>query len=261
MRRNGLLLAALAIPLAGQMPSAPSRAVTVSDSIEMNVADGLREGIACFSPDKSAFVVLTHKGSIRTNSNVYTLWLYRSAHVFRLPHGEVILNLSSTTSVPAIRDIRWIDNRRIVFLGTAQANLKSPIYSLDVQSRKLSKLSAYDGSIMAFDATADLSVVAFVARPAPESYVGPSSADRGVMISTQQLADLLADKKQGKDRLILQRRGSDAKEVPLAGRLILPNLYLAPDGRRLVVAALLLLMPMSGKSTRSGRIFGWSDTF
>jgi hypothetical protein len=62
MTRNWLALMA-AMPLIGQAPVAASRPVTVADSIEMNVASSSRDGLAYFSPDKSQFVVLTHKTS------------------------------------------------------------------------------------------------------------------------------------------------------------------------------------------------------
>lgn len=226
----------IVVPSVGQAPRGGSRPVTVADSIEMNVVTSSREGLAYFSPDNSQFAVLTHKGDVRTNSNVYSILLFKSADVFRSPRTDVIATLSTTTSQPAISDIRWMDDRTIVFRGAMQAGSKTPIYALDVPARTVSKLYEYDGSIVAFDATRDLSAVAVMLRPEPENYYDPSSGDGGIQIVSQQLADLLANRKRGGNRLIVQRRGNPLKEIPMRGKTFQSNVYLSPDGRRLVVA-------------------------
>jgi hypothetical protein len=235
MTRNWVALMGV-MPLMGQAPVPASRPVTVADSIEMNVASSSREGLAYFSPDKSQFVVLTHKGDIPTNSNIYSLWLLKSADAFQSPRSEVIATLSTTTNQPAIRDIRWMDDKTIVFLGAIQPSAKTPIYALNVPTRKVRRIYEFDGSIMAFDATRDLAAVALLLRPAPETYYDPSSGDRGIRIAGQQLADLLANRRQGTDRLIVQRRGRPVQEIPLGEKSIQSNVYFSPDGHRLVVA-------------------------
>jgi dipeptidyl aminopeptidase/acylaminoacyl peptidase len=207
----------------------------VADSIEMSVTSTTSGEIAPFSPDASQFVVVRHKGNLANNTTEYSLTLFRSDSVFRSPNPQVILVLATSSNQPAIRDLRWVDNRTIVFLGNAGGSSRSQILSLDVPTRKLTEVSASADSIVAFDSTPDLSAVAFVSRPAPQSYFDRSSVDRGLMISTQQFADLLTDARQDPIRLLLQRHGAGPREIPLQGQLILPSVDMSPDGNHLVV--------------------------
>ncbi|MBZ5534071.1 MAG: hypothetical protein LAO20_21790 [Acidobacteriia bacterium] len=209
------------------------------------LAEYLDRPPAEFSPDRQKFTVVTRKGNIRDNTNEYSLWLFRSRDVLRSLRPKLLLTRASSSSRPAIDDVRWLrDNETIAFIGEQPGKLPQ-IYSLNTRTLALAKLSSHRTSIVAFDTTADLNTVAFLARPAAAKYLTREALQRGILVSTQQLTELMMDR--GSDpsgilhpfELFVRRKGGPARPIDLHGDKPEPQggLFLSQSGRYLVLKA------------------------
>jgi dipeptidyl aminopeptidase/acylaminoacyl peptidase len=237
LRTAGLaaaLCVAVALVEAAQEATPVRRAPVVADLIEATEVVTGKGALAHFSPSGDQFVIVTRKGNPETNTNDFTLLLFKTDDVFRSPVAKPLLTLSSASNTPAIGEVRWTDDRHVLFVG-AQGNEPSCLYSLDVGSRKTRRTSNQAGSIVAFDRASRRSVLAFLARSSGQRLLSAAERAQGFVIANEHPADLLADRWQGPDKLFVQRLGTDqAPEIDVHGRLV-PNVFVSPDGEHVVV--------------------------
>jgi dipeptidyl aminopeptidase/acylaminoacyl peptidase len=176
--------------------AARSRPATIADSITMTLigvrgSESMDSAVATFSPDDAEFIVLTHRGSLEKNSNDYCLLLFHSADAFRSPRPDVLLTWPSLSNDPAISHVRWLaDNKTILFLGK-QTGQRQQVFSLNVQTRELKRLTRHPTDILSFDATADLRTIVYLARQPVTSLIDDWSRINGLVISDQSLTNLL----------------------------------------------------------------------
>lgn len=222
------------------------RPATVADSIgmtQLTFPDNDPAAPATFSPDGKLFIILTHRGNLENNTNDSSLLLFQSADVFLSPRPEVLLTWTSSSNDPSISNVRWVaDNKTVLFLGE-KSGQKRQIYSLDVQSRKLAQLTQHPTDIIAFDATADLRAVAYLARPQITSMSDENSGTHDLVISDQNLLDLLIGHRsdtwwESPLELFLQWRDKRSTRIAFKNReMPVPQagVSLSPDGRFAVV--------------------------
>lgn len=241
-----VVLCLLGMPIgAAQQATSVFRPATVADLIEETVAENSKGEVAHFSPNEKQFVIVTRRGNLAKNTNDYTLLLFRTAEVFRSPVPERLLTFASASNTPAIGEVRWVDDDHILFVG-AQVNGPSRLYLLDVGKRRSGAISNQDGSIVAFDKASRSSVFAFLARPALERLLNETERRQGLVISNQHPADLLADRKEGAEKLFVQYLGTNqAREIALHGSQLVPSIFLSPDGHYVVVQEELSTIPQS----------------
>jgi dipeptidyl aminopeptidase/acylaminoacyl peptidase len=236
-----------------------SRPVTIADSITMTMlGDPLAEYVdtspAQFSPNGKQFVVVTRKGNLALNTNEYDLLLFESAEVFDSPEPQLLLTLASSSSRAAIANVRWKDNETIIFLGEKPGQTHR-IYTFNVKTKKLAVLSQHSTSIVAFDATSDLATVIFLARPKLMDFFDVEARKYGLLVSDQQLTDLMvghgSDKESGMlypFELFVEKKGGVHK-IPLSRVRPEPvdEIFLSPDGRHAVIKVLPRDVPDSWK--------------
>jgi dipeptidyl aminopeptidase/acylaminoacyl peptidase len=240
-----VVLAATMCAAASPKPDHMRRPVTVADSIEMTKLGGplfeyLDRPAAQFSADRKHFVVLTRKGNIKDNTNEYSVLLFRSAEAFRAPHPETVVKFTGSTNRPAIDQIHWLDNRTIAFLGATHDQLQQ-IYSYDITSHKLTKVTQHNTDIVCFDAGRDLDTIVFMARPQVKTFFNHEVLARGLVISHQLLADLMTGQPTDNDvlypsEMFVQRRGIASKvDIQTDITQPWPGVYLSPDGAHAIV--------------------------
>jgi hypothetical protein len=235
--------------------------VSVADSITMTVLGGpwfedLGKPVAEFSPDQKKFVVITHRGNIANNTNEYSLLLFSVADSVRLPRSEVLLRVRSSSNGAAIDQVRWTQDSKTLLLLARTPGKKLEVYSLDIKERKLRRLWRHSTDILCFDATDSADSIVFLARPSPRRFVDTTSLKNGLIISTQQLTDLLAGHVSEKDdygllyplELYVKREGVPAKHILLKDVFPDPGaISVSPDGKHAIVAAILEHVPDSWK--------------
>jgi dipeptidyl aminopeptidase/acylaminoacyl peptidase len=229
-----LTLRGLALGQTTSPGSEPIRPVEVTDSIGMTQVGTP----ATFSPDGKKLVVVTRRGNLEKNTNDFSLLLFYSADVFRSPRAEVLLTLSSGSNNPAISNVRWLaDSITICFLGEKPGQ-KQQIYSLDIKNRKLKQLTEHPTDILAFDVTANLRSIAYLARQPVTSVLDETARTRGLLISNQYLADLLVGHNSenlwaSPAELFLMRDRKRATRVFFENRetpIVQARVWLSPDG-------------------------------
>src|SRR5690242_1450564 len=132
-------------------------AVTVADCIEMTrLADpfyavgaastGL---VAHFSPDGNQFVVVLKKGNLRDDTNEYSLLRWETATLFTAPTPQVLLTFASSSNREGLKQVTWIDNEKILFLGEHPGEVQQ-LYSFDLRTNQSTKLTSHDTSLVSY---------------------------------------------------------------------------------------------------------------
>jgi hypothetical protein len=206
---------------------AESRRVTVADMIEMTrwadhdyfLGGESRGRISLFSPDRKQFIVLVKKGNIERNTVEYSLLLFRTKSVFQSPKPQVLLKMSSSSNRDAIAHIKWLDDSEtVVFLGERPAETPE-VYSLNVKTKLLKKLTNHSTPILAYDISDDGQVIAYEAAAKREDEV--ETRKSSIVITTQNPSDFFScdcgpdwDSHGSGDELFVQRKGRRSSRVP-----------------------------------------------
>jgi len=250
---------ALGIPIASaqhwteqaEPPAPPKRPVTVKDGIELTrLADrqyflGARSAgrVAQFSHDGKLFVMVLRRGRLASETNEYSLLLFRSAQAFDSPKPDVLLKMSSSSNRDAIGSVRWLgDSHTLLFLGENRGEV-SQVFSFDIDSRRLKRLTHHPTPISSYDITADGRKLVFLADPIMNrTDCSKEEFRHGIVIADQQLADLIRDpcgrslQFQHVGDLFVQRAGQSAEQLKVSDSIQNSGpLSLSPDGRYLLV--------------------------
>jgi hypothetical protein len=261
-KRRGLvcgLASALSFLLVAPVASARTgnrRAFTVADSIEMRLVGSPRFGYlsqdpAQFSPDRTKFVIVVRKGNLKDNTNQYSLLLFNTAEAWSAPRPRVIASLASSSDDPAIDNVEWIDKERIGFLGS-KPGMPTQIYVYELRTARLRQVSQWKTDIVRFEATADLSTIAFLAKPPIQKLASGEELRHGLVVSDQEISDLLGGHSSDKEngiiypyQLLVQKQGMAARRIALPEENPRPEcpFALSPDGKHLVVWVFIRNVP------------------
>jgi hypothetical protein len=212
-----------------------SRPVTVRDSIEASVVSSGPGGqIAYFSPDKNRFAIVLRKGDLAKDTNEYSLLIYRIQNALR-PSHESTVHLSSSTDSPAMSNIQWLDDDTIAFIGI-DGNKAPRVYSFEIPKKTLKKWPVPPGSVVtAFDTTPDRSVFAEISHSTRTGCLADGSRAAGLLITTQQLADLLSNGCPNPNQLFIGKSTTVPTQVTIRESRLLGTVSLSPNGRYAVV--------------------------
>jgi hypothetical protein len=169
--------------------------------------------------------------------------LYQTDDAMNAPKPEVLLKMSSSSERDAISQIRWLaDSDTLVFLGDNPGEV-SQLYSFQIGSRTLKKLTNQPTAIIAYDITGDGRTIAFVAEPSPpkiaDKQQGPS---REIVIQGQDLSRILAGDYSVPEgnKVFWQAAGSPPQAVQVEpGYSPWGPIVLSPNGRYLLFPAAL----------------------
>jgi dipeptidyl aminopeptidase/acylaminoacyl peptidase len=221
-----------------------SRPVVVADSIGMtSIADPASEFLgsppATFSPDGKRFVVVLRHGDIKNNSVKYAMYLFETAEVFQVPHPKKIVELSSLSNNPGIRNVHWLsDSKTLLFLGERPGQHQQ-IFSYNIKSESLEQITTHATDIVSFDATQDLSTIIFIAQPPIKQFFGGQTLKGGLVVSSQLLYDLIVGHSSDNsnfyfysDCVFVKHKGAKEREIALPNDLPLADaeVSISPDG-------------------------------
>ncbi len=210
--------------------------------------------VGLFSPNGEHFIVVVRRGNVENNTNEYSLLLFQTKDVFKTTKPEVLLTMSSSSNHEAIENVRWLnDNGTVVFLGENAGEVPE-VYSLNIRTRHLEKLTHHSTPIVAYDINPNGKSLVYEAIPQRTSTSATQTARRnGVVISTQSPSDLFLSECNGtqevdqadKELFLQQGRGA-ASKVFIADQLseYLP-LSVSPNGRYVVIEAYVSDIPPS----------------
>jgi dipeptidyl aminopeptidase/acylaminoacyl peptidase len=255
-----LLMGSSLGPMAGHAQCRPDqRRITVADTVEMTElsspepdAGADPDAIASYSPDGRHFAVIVKKGNLRDNTNRFTLLVFATRSALAHPAPEASVTLASNSNRSAIADLRWVaDGHTLLFLGE-EPNAEAQIYSFDLASRHLRRLTAQPTSVVRYDASEDSHVIVFETEPAPEDIVDTSGTRRsGFVLHGEELSTVLFSGYHSEQsmafrpRQLFVMRGEEKPRRVAAQDGIWPflNLSVSPDGRYALLGALMLHFP------------------
>lgn len=246
----------------GEKVSQPNkRGATVADAIEMTRwADefyfaGASPGpVGLFSPDGKQFIIVVKRGNIERNTNDYSLLLFRTRDAYRGPKPRTLITMSSSSNRAAIRGMKWLkDNETVVFLGENPGQTPE-VYSLNVRTSRLTKLTNHPIPITAYDVSENGATILYEADAPPRKIVDTKETRRdGIVITTQYPSDLLigdCNSVQKSDaaykELFVQKRGRAPSRVATLDFVIdrLP-LSVSPNGQFALLSPYLAEVPGS----------------
>jgi dipeptidyl aminopeptidase/acylaminoacyl peptidase len=235
-----------------------TRFVTVSDVIRMtrlgdpeydngHISAGL---VAKFSPDGKQFVVILRKGNLVHNTNEYSLLLWRADQLFHSPTYQILLTMSSSSNRPGIEAVRWLaDNVTITFLGERPGG-SHQLYALNIRTRKLNRITNHLTNIVSYDITPGGDKIAYVAAGPVESIFDQKARRHGAVISTEQLYNVIVDRKGdgwGLDnpQLFVQQDREPSRRLKIRDKFTSwgNTPWLSPNGTFIVLATQVMDIP------------------
>jgi dipeptidyl aminopeptidase/acylaminoacyl peptidase len=255
----------------GQSVSPPKkRGATVADTIQMTRwADrsyffgGSQGQVALFSPDGKRFVIAIKRGNIERNTNEYSLLLYRTEDAFKEPKPQPrnLITMSSSSNREAIEGLKWLkDNETVVFSGENLGQIPE-IYSLNVRTSRLTKLTNHPTPITAYDISEDGATIVYEADASSRKTVDTEETRRnGIVITTQYPSDLLigdCDYVEKSDAIykevFVQKRGRGASRVAIRDFVMdLLPLSISPNGQFALLSPYLAEVPSSWSKYEDG---------
>ena len=271
-----LLFSLTACPtMAAQAPSRASEAatpgkrfLTEKDAIRMvriagrdainEYAGSLTKDFAYFSPDHSQFVIVLKKGNLETNTNDYSLLLFKTAEAFASPKPRILATMSSSSNREAITDIFWLaDNDTILFLGQ-NPKQTTQLYAVHSSSGTVRQLTHYVRDLVAFTSDRAGERVVCAADKSLAPVLTDATRRQGVSVTHEDMSDLLAGEihERALDLVLVDTRTGAASPLPLNPGLHgvvwgdVQDFALSPDGRRLIVKLNLTEAPDAWRAYR-----------
>ncbi len=227
------------------------RTVTVADIIRIVEIDGSGSDVARFSPDGQRFVITVKKGNITSNTNDYSLLLFRSDRVFQSPVPLSLVSFSSSSNRPGIQEVRWLDNTTIAFLGENPSELQQ-LYIVDCETKRVRRLTHHSTSLTSYAMSASSKRFFFTAEQPVKQLLNAATSTTGLVVSNQALSDLISlqGKRESENHqaLFVQQRAT-GRETLIQTRGITslsafyPSPELSPNGRYLIVKAMVTENP------------------
>lgn len=254
-----LLLAVIVASMEGNAQCrSDQRRVTVADSITMTEiappepeSGAHPDAVGSFSPDGRHFATVVRKGDLGGNTNVYTLLLFSTRAVFATHKPEASVTMASNSNYPAIADLHWLRNgQNLLFLGE-EPGTAAQVYSFDLVTRRLKRLTSHATSVVAFDASDDGRVIVFEAEPRPKDLlVAPPTRRHGFVVHGEELSTILFSGYRNSQSMAFSGRDLFVLTNGVARSVhgenaIWPFLTLsvAPDGRHALVGGLVRNIP------------------
>jgi len=234
------------------------RPITVPDVIQMTVFGNLgylggisfKHNVAQFSPDGKRFFIVLRKGNLEKNTNDYSILLFRSEEAIQSKSPVILASLSSSSNRPAIKDVVWLDNRSIVFLGENPHETQQ-LYRVDCDSKELRKLTDHPTNLLSYALTpdgSDGSTLVFAAERPMESLFNVKAGRDGIVVQEHLLEDLMSGQNRMQSvwfaDLFTEKLGTHVK-VPIKATNV-PSwspLRLSPNGRYLIVETVVNKIP------------------
>jgi dipeptidyl aminopeptidase/acylaminoacyl peptidase len=224
--------------------------VTVADGIRMNriggplkatwyYGIGPTNGFASFSPDGRRFAIVVSKGNLQTNTNDYSILLFRAIDAFQSPVPRKLVTFSSSSNEEGISDVNWLqDNDTILFLGS-RGTKPTQLYSIQCSSGKLKKITNHRTSLVSYAISEKGNEIVYAANSPERTVASETSLSSGFQITTELLPDLTTGRINVQElELFVKRKGAAADNRLQTRGPTHPgasNLFLSRDGRYLIL--------------------------
>jgi len=118
-----------------------------------------------WSPDASYVAKVVRRGNLKLNTVEGELLLFRASDLLSQPRGESLVKFSSSSPLPPIRAVRWINNKMLAFLAENPGDLPQ-VYTIDIETKVILKKTSAATKITRFDVSSDGNTVVYQAARA-----------------------------------------------------------------------------------------------
>jgi hypothetical protein len=245
-------------PAVGKAPS--PRVLTVADAIGMTRFLGFEEsGLAAkddaglFSPDGRRFLILMERGDLEKNTNVYSLFLFRSDPTLPSLKPRLLVSFSSSSNRPGIQEVKWLDNHSIAFLGE-NPDQKQQLYTMNCDTGELVKLTEHATSLNSYAISTNSEQLVYTAHQKSRPFNNVKDK-RQVVVSDESLSDLLIGEDRYRSKMVnglfsKRRREEQEVQIKTKGDIIDRSLWISPNGRYVVVKASIEEIPTNWRAYR-----------
>lgn len=217
-----------------------------------------------WSPDGQKFVVVLRRGHLATDEVEDDLVLFKAKDVLEFvnakrpverPASELLAVFRSSSGKAPIQSVRWQGNATLAFIGRTGEQEAGQIYSLDLRTHALKKLTDTPAGVFTYDLDRQGALV----------YSAPVFPDwkernrRGYVVGATTIKNLtITDPRNGdiRDLAFFLKKGNSSVPTRLDtglnwvatafGTLSLPNeISISPDGRWAIVLATARSIPSS----------------
>jgi|SRR5579883_1452076 dipeptidyl aminopeptidase/acylaminoacyl peptidase len=230
-----------------QGPRASSkRGVTMADVIGMTRFAAPIDSRS-FSPDGKRFAFVLRKGNLEDNTNTYSLLVMETDQVFQGSAAKLLISFSSSSNREGIKRIAWLgDNDTIFFLGENPGEL-TQLYSIRNSTGELRKLTNHATNLTSYSASTSGDDIVYAAEKPVSDLMTSHVMHYGFHVSRsidlpELIAGHLSDGESDRCELFVRKEGQgEDRRLNVTGRLLIPEpgLFLSPDGKYLVVKALV----------------------
>ena|ERR1700682_1981216 len=176
------------------------RPVTVADAISMTRIAGSAypavsstSGFAVFSPDVGHFVIVLSQGNLETNTNDYSLLLFRT---FDLSQGDavprVLASFSSASNRAGLFDLHWSADGDTIFFLATRGKEDTQLYSFRCDSGELKKLTNHPTSLKSYGSSGSADVVVFAAEKPERDVINDEVLQRGLHVEKEPISGLIS---------------------------------------------------------------------
>jgi dipeptidyl aminopeptidase/acylaminoacyl peptidase len=215
-----------------------------------------RPQVVKYSPDGTQFVVVLKKGDVDSNTNLYTMLLWK---VSDLKKGQreplTVLEMRSATNYGGMNHLEWSnDNETLWFVGENSGE-KQQVYRISARSRELQQVTHHPTNVLSYSRDAKDDRIAYFAERPPEDLWNERTRRNGIVVprdASLTLPELILGRKgagvlydraeAGAVDLFLEQSG-EAKLMRLTRSLppayiaaIGGDLALSPDGKLIALA-------------------------
>jgi dipeptidyl aminopeptidase/acylaminoacyl peptidase len=198
--------------------------------------------VAQFAPDGQHFVIVLRRGELRSNTNVYSVYLYSTKRLFdQRVAPRLLLAWHSTSNRPAVRSIRWLNDSKTVAFAGEREHSSSQVYTLNTQSGALARKTHHETGVDNFAISPDGRQVLFTSKAIQNTAPTKRQTQQGILVGDQSLAELLAGRINYRpDEEALFWEGSHNRAIVFPStHQINPNsqIFFSPDARFAIVNA------------------------
>lgn len=259
-----LFLAVMLLASPGITRSGPKPPITVADTIGVTHVAGTpyfayepKTGFASFSPDGKSFAIVLVRGNLSSNTEDYSLVIFRTAEALAGSRPRTLALVSSAADHPGLSSVQWSSDSHTIYFLAAKGKHPTELYSVDCRSGKISEITHHPTSLLSYGVSSDGGEIVYEAEPEPKTLFTAEVLRRGLNVDHQELADMITGFSRGEDpELFLQQNGSHVlKRLTTQGE-VRPgyNLSLSPNGRYLALETEVRKVPQSWSLYRDSGI-------
>lgn len=263
--RTAQLLVALSLPWTTWILGSAAetkKPISVADTIRMVTVpethyaaeDTSKSRIALFSPDGRQFVIVVERGIVETNEREFSLLLFQTEKVFGNSDPEKLVTMRSRSNRDGIRNVSWLGNGRLVFLGETRG--AAQVFALKIATKRLVQLTHHPAAIVDFAFHPKAKVLVYAAEPERLSREAAyERCARGYAITNQALDDIPRSLEDCREpsllqgpQVFVQKLGQPAKHVEVPGfYLSLKPMSISPTGEFAIFAVMVRKVPSRWK--------------